>query len=152
MRIDATGLPDYLAARRRLRWRPGVLDCAIFMADWIVECGGQDPIADLRDAYDSEKGFRRILRREGGFVRSCISRLVRIGMTSAVLPAAGDLAAVLAPYGKRRGEIQRRPTGAIFVDGARRAVVTSDIGLVIAGEKELPLLKAWTFPAEWRNG
>ncbi len=51
---------------------------------------------------------------------------------------------VLAPYAERRGKIQRRPTGAICVDGGRRAVITSDMGIVIAGNDRLPMLRAWT--------
>lgn len=109
-----------------------------------MRCGLEDPIADLRGAYGDEKSFLRIIRREGGFIDCCAARLDRVGMIETLEPSSGDLAAVLAPYAKRRGEIQRRPTGAIMVSRSKRAVVTSDVGLVIAGEKELPLVKAWT--------
>jgi hypothetical protein len=52
---------------------------------------------------------------------------------------------VLAPYARRRAEIQRRPAGAICVGPDARAVITSDIGIVIAGESALPMRRAWTF-------
>jgi hypothetical protein len=123
---------------------PGVLDCGTFMADWAVLLGYSDPIRDLRGTYDSERKFMRIIRREGGFVACADARLQRCGFTAVLCPRAGDLLAVLAPYAERRGEIQRRPTGAIAVDGSRRAVVTSDMGLVIAESKTLPTLAAWS--------
>jgi hypothetical protein len=62
-------LSEYLATLARRRWQPGTLDCGVFMADWLVACGHPDPIADVRGSYDSERGFLRILRREGGFER-----------------------------------------------------------------------------------
>ena len=128
---------------RHRRWQPGALDCAVFMADWALLSGLSDPIADVRGTYDSETGFLRILRREGGFTASCGRRLAAIGLAETGSPDAGDFAVVLAPYARRRGQIQRRPTGALCVSADRCAVITSDMGLVIAGRQELPLVKAW---------
>lgn len=141
-------LPDYLAAMRGQRWKPGLLDCGIFLADWAMRRGLHDPIVDLRGTYDNEKGFLRIIRREGGFVACCTERLERIGLVATDRPRAGDLAAVLAPYAARRGKIQRRPTGAIVVREKLHAVVTSDMGLVIADDVRLPIVKAWTLISE----
>jgi len=138
-------LADYLASLSRRRWQPGVLDCGVFMADWAVVCGRPDPIADVRGSYSSERAFLRILRREGGFQASCAARLARIGAVAAISPSAGDFAVVLAPYAVKGGRIMRRPTGALCVSATRRAVITSDLGVVIAGETELPLVAAWTF-------
>ncbi len=137
-------LADYLTSLTRRRWRPGVLDCGVFLADWAVACGRPDPIADVRGSYDSEREFMRILRREGGFMASCATRLARIGAVATTSPMAGDFAIVLAPYAIRRGKIQRRPAGAICVSADLHAVITSDLGVVIAGQTELPLLRAWT--------
>lgn len=140
---SSPALADYLASLRARRWQPGVLDCGVFMADWVMALCGRDPIADVRGSYATEKQFLRIVRHEGGFVASCGARLTRVGFVETLQPRAGDLCAVLAPYASRRGKLQRRPTGAICVDAVRRAVVTSDLGIVIAGEAALPLLKAW---------
>lgn len=137
-------LADYLASLRKARWQPGLLDCGIFLADWAMLRGLRDPIADLRGTYANEKGFLRIIRREGGFIACCAARLTRVGMVETTRPVAGDLAAVLAPYAARRGQIQRRPTGAIMVSENRNAVVTSDMGLVIADAARLPIVRAWT--------
>jgi hypothetical protein len=58
--------------------------------------------------------------------------------------AAGDLLTVLAPYAERGEKSSARPTGAICVSPALRAVVTSDMGVVISSETALPMLQAWT--------
>ena len=56
-------LAEYLRSMNKRRWKPGTLDCGVFMADWVRERMGVDPIADVRGTYDSERQFLRILRR-----------------------------------------------------------------------------------------
>ena len=136
-------LKAYLAALVDRRWRPGALDCGVFMADWVRLVRGVDPIADVRGSYSTEREFRRILRREGGFVNSCAVRLARAGYAPTEAAAAGDLAIVLAPFAVRQGKILRRPTGAICVSERLRAVMTSDLGVVIADNNLLPVIKAY---------
>jgi len=115
------------------------------MADWLMLVTGVDPIADVRGSYSTEKQFMRIVRREGGFEASCAARLAAIGMHETSTPVSGDIMTVLAPYAVRRGEIQRRPTGAICVDKNMAAIVTVDLGIVIASDDRLPMIRAWTF-------
>jgi hypothetical protein len=140
----SSSLATYLASVRARRWKPGSLDCGVFMADWIAERFQIDPIADVRGTYATERQFLRILRREGGFISSCEARLACAGFVETAFLSSGDIAVVAAPFDIRRGQIQRRPTGAIVVDRTMRAVITSDMGVVIAGGVNLPLLKAWT--------
>jgi hypothetical protein len=142
---DIPLLADYLASLRKRRWQPGILDCGVFMADWVVQICGADPIADVRGSYSTEREFLRIVRGEGGFENSCASRLTAVGFVETRVPSQGDIMTVLAPYAKRKGKIQRRPTGAICVSDKMRAVITSDIGVVISNEAALPMLNAWTF-------
>lgn len=137
-------LSDYLSSMRHRIWKPGVLDCGIFMADWVKIICGIDPIADVRGRYSTEKQFLRIIRREGGFEASCHARLKRSGFVETGLPQTGDILTVLAPYAVRSGKVQSRPTGAIAVNEELRAVITSDIGVVIARNDALPMIKAWT--------
>lgn len=137
-------LSDYLASLRHRRFAPGVLDCGIFMADWVMARCGRDPIADVRGRYGSEREFLKILRREGGFEASCVARLAAVGYRPTAYPESGDLMIVLAPYARRRGKIQRRPTGAICVSDTMRAIVTSDLGIVIADDERLTMLRAWS--------
>jgi hypothetical protein len=133
-------MPDlalYLAAVRQRRWQPGVLDCCTFMADWLMRRGCADPMADRRGAYSNVRQFKRLIRGEGGLVQSCSARFAGIGLLPTHYPAAGAVALVLAPVAGGRGA---RPTGAICVSSELRAVVSPDIGLVIA---RLRTLSAW---------
>jgi hypothetical protein len=141
---DIPTLADYLASLRKRRWQPGILDCGVFMADWAILRCGRDPIADVRGTYSTEEQFQIILGREGGFLNSCRKRMNAIGMRRTRNPAEGDLMAVMAPYALLGGEIQSRPTGAICVNQAMRAVVTSDLGIVIADSSRLPMVRAWS--------
>jgi hypothetical protein len=138
-------LAEYLRSMRDRRWKPGTLDCGVFMADWVRERMGVDPIADVRGTYDSERQFLRILRREGGFETSCAARLAAVGWKETKNPKAGDVIIVMAPYAERRGKTQRRPTGGLFVGVNMHGVMTSDLGLVVVKGEMLPLIKAWTF-------
>lgn len=140
---DISGLKTYLSSLAGRRWRPGALDCGVFMADWVRLVRGVDPIADVRGSYATERGFKRILRREGGFARSCAVRLAAVGYAPTLTPAAGDIAVVLAPYAVREGRVLRRPTGAICVSTQMCAVMTSDLGVVIADNSLLPLIRAY---------
>jgi hypothetical protein len=140
--VSAT-LAEYLASMRARRWQPGLLDCGVFMADWVWRLTGIDPIADVRGSYSTEREFRRIVRHEGGLMVSCGRRLASVGFTETDKPGAGDIAIVLAPYAKRGDRMQRRPTGAICVSAGMRAVITSDMGLVIAGDAGLPIARVW---------
>ena len=115
------------------------------MADWVLQLTGIDPIADVRGRYHSERQFRRILRKEGGFEQACADRLARAGFVETATPLAGDVVVVLAPYAQRRGVIQRRPTGAIAASDRMRAVATSDLGIVIADRSALPDVRAWHY-------
>jgi hypothetical protein len=140
----SASLADYLASLRKRSWQPGILDCGVFMADWVVLVCGRDPIADVRGTYSTRRQFLRIVRREGEFEASCAARLAAVGYQETATPAQGDIMTVRAPYAVRRGKIQTRPTGAICVSDTMRAVITSDMGVVIAGNDRLPMLKAWT--------
>ena len=114
------------------------------MADWVNLICGIDPIADVRGSYSTKAEFDSIVTNEGGFLRSSAARLRRAGFVRTRNPSAGDIAIVLAPA--LDGEmVVREPTGSICVDAERRAVVTSDMGIVIAGGRALPTLRVWTY-------
>src|SRR5690606_29994477 len=59
-------LAAFVAARRRTPFAFGTHDCALFAADWIVECTGADPIAPLRGQWTDERSALRILQDNGG--------------------------------------------------------------------------------------
>ncbi|MDB5610375.1 MAG: hypothetical protein JWP25_7275 [Bradyrhizobium sp.] len=142
---DVLSLAEYLASLRKKRWQPGILDCGVFMADWVMHLTGRDPIADVRGTYSSRREYRAIVRSEGGLLMASASRLLAAGLCETERVKAGDVLVVNAPFAVRFGKILCRPVGAICVSENQRAVVTSDIGLVIAGRMSLPTLRAWTF-------
>lgn len=138
-------LSDYLASVARRPFKPGSLDCCIFMADWIRMVIGRDPIADRRGTYATTREYRKMLHQEGGFVVACDARAKTIGLRETAAPQVGDPMLVSAPVGVRHGKVLRFPTGSICVSDTMRAVVSSDRGLVIAHADYLPTVKAWTF-------
>lgn len=138
-------LADYLASVARRPFRPGSLDCCVFMADWILAMTGRDPIADRRGTYATTREYRKMLHAEGGFVVACNARAKAVGLRETSEPRAGDPLLVSAPVGIHHGKVLRFPTGAICVSDTMRAVVSSDRGLVIAHADYLPTVTAWTF-------
>jgi hypothetical protein len=65
-------LSDYLDLLRSRRWQPGILDCGVFMADWVLQVCGRDPIADVRGSYTTEMPVLR------GCWRSAIAKPQRL--------------------------------------------------------------------------
>lgn len=143
--MAAVLLADYFADVRKRRWKYGDLDCSTFMSDWAMLCGLQDPMRGLRGRYHDQKSYLRLVRAEGGFVAACEARLTAIGMRETSSPIPGDLLVVEAPFAEKKGRILRRATGAIAAEPRRAAVITSDLGLLISGPENLPIVKAWTF-------
>ncbi|MET3991681.1 hypothetical protein ABID65_003321 [Bradyrhizobium sp. S3.9.2] len=119
----------------------GVLDCAIFVADWLMQCGWPDPMPDRRGTYATERDYRAAIRSEGGLVASCRRRFARIGLGEVVAPHEGDVAVALAPFAPRRGKAPLRlPTGCIVLGGATVALLDWPRGIVGA---DLQILAAW---------
>lgn len=135
-------LAQYLAAVTKRRWQYGALDCATFMADWLVALGFADPMADRRETYSAQGQVRLAIKSEGGMIASCEARFAGIGLRTTDLPAIGDVALVMAPYGIRKGSVLRRATGAICVSTHLSAIVT-DSGLMCCDQVRLPRLKVW---------
>ncbi|WP_297772660.1 hypothetical protein [uncultured Roseovarius sp.] len=67
-------LRAFLEARRGRRFRPGGSDCAMFVADWIVACGHDDPGASWRGRYATLDEGRAALSRDGFAVPSDVLR------------------------------------------------------------------------------
>lgn len=70
-------LAYFLATRALLPFAWGLNDCALFAADWVLDCTGQDPAADLRGAYGDERGAAQVLHRHGGLLAIVQARLPR---------------------------------------------------------------------------
>jgi hypothetical protein len=71
-------LEQFLAAYAEKPWRPGQVDCCLFLASWAIWLGHRDPAQHLRGAYDSEDGFRAIIEGQGSvsvLVGSCVAAI-----------------------------------------------------------------------------
>lgn len=136
-------LNEYLGSLSRKVWHPGVLDCGVFLADWVRMVWAIDPIADVRGSYTTEAELDQILDGEGGFLKSCSKRLRRAGFVRTMTAEIGYPAVVMAPFAIEGADILKRPTGAICVTTELRAVITSDMGVAIAGNDQLPLVRAF---------
>ena len=139
IRLDAK-LADYLGevARRRFDW--AACNCFTLCADWVLRATGRDPAAAWRSSYCDKATAVRLLRREGGPILLAEKAMARAGAARVEKPGPGDVALAWVPIGRQSRRVIRRPTGAICVDGKSFAVLTTDLGLVIA---PLPLIRAW---------
>jgi hypothetical protein len=72
-------LAHYLHTRAFLPFAWGLNDCALAPADWVRDCTGVDPMADLRGSYASSEEAARILARHGGLRTMVRERLPMYG-------------------------------------------------------------------------
>ncbi|MHC2573964.1 DUF6950 family protein [Rhizobium leguminosarum] len=63
-----TDLEAFIAENNKRGWRPGEVDCCMFLASWAIWRGHPDPAAQLRGTYSDEAGFRSIVTEAGGVV------------------------------------------------------------------------------------
>lgn len=90
-------LAEFLAAYREKPWRPGEVDCCLFLAAWAIWLGHRDPAQHLRGAYDSEEGFRAIIEREGSVSALVCSCVAAIGGKRLQRPLCGAVGVVGSP-------------------------------------------------------
>lgn len=91
--IDST-LDAFFEANGRKPWRPGTVDCCLFLASWAIWIGHRDPAAHLRGAYDSEAGFREIIASAGGVVQVVERCVSSIGGKPLASPVAGAIGVI----------------------------------------------------------
>lgn len=109
------------------------------LADWVVATRGVDPASHVRGTYDDEESCIATLISCGGIV-GCVSvALNTVGIHRCETPQSGDIGIVRAPC-VRRGRAVIRPCGALCVSPDRWALLTIDMGLVIA---PLPVMRVW---------
>ncbi len=87
-------LKAFLAERAGRAWAPGRNDCALFIADWVLEQTGIDPVAWARGTYRSiDEGLAKCA--QPGLVRAVGRALRRAGLGLIRTPAVGDVAMVV---------------------------------------------------------
>lgn len=84
-------LAEFVDAHRRVAFRWGENDCALFAADWVLEATGEDPAATWR-GYASESEAQALIDAAGG-MRGLVSLQER---ATTLLAQRGDV--VLAEH------------------------------------------------------
>lgn len=115
------------------QWRPGHVDCCMFLAAWAMWIGHPDPAQHLRDTYDSEDGFREIIEAAGGVVPVVSVCVARIGGTPVGEPELGSVGVVGSP-----AKLTKQ-WGAIF-DG-RQWLVRTKAGIISLAATPLAIWK-----------
>lgn len=87
-------LADYLRRQAALPFVIGQSDCCLFIADWIIEQHGIDPMAYCRGGYTDERGAQELLAGYGGLPRAVGRALRRSGVPLTGDPQPGDVAVV----------------------------------------------------------
>lgn len=64
--LIAAKLEPFLERANRKPFAWGRHDCMLWLADWLVELGREDPAKELRGLYSSALGAERVLRKKGG--------------------------------------------------------------------------------------
>lgn len=90
----AERLTAYLqeAAGQRFRW--GVNDCAIFVADWIAQEADWDLLDSEMKAYGDEEAAQALLAARGGLMQAFADRCRAAGLKPVDTPAPGDVAVI----------------------------------------------------------
>lgn len=79
----------------------GRTDCALTVADWVMEATGcPDPATDLRGRYHTALGRERLLKRLGGLEAVMTSCAARAGLRETLAPKPGDVG--LVEFGGRQ--------------------------------------------------
>jgi hypothetical protein len=138
--LVTAALRDYLGSvsHRRFDWTD--CNCFTICADWVATVTGRDPMAPWRHV-SSKAQARRVVRQAGGDLALVARAMCAFGAPPTPDPKIGDIALVKAPTGKRGAEVLYRPAGAICIGGGSFAILTADMGLVLA---PMDMLAAWS--------
>ena len=90
-------LDNFLARERGRRWSWAHANCALWVADWIVELSGIDPAVGMRGRADTPEAWKALLDREGGFVPIIGYAMDTCGFERTQSPTRGDVAIVSVP-------------------------------------------------------
>lgn len=124
LHVTAALLRSYLDQIAARGFRLGEVDCCTLMADWLMQLGLPDAMADRRGTYATEREFRRMLMAEGGMIAACHRRFTDAGLKIAAVARAGDVAVVMLPFARGRGGALRyRATGAVALSASHFVVI-----------------------------
>ena len=121
----ARALAAHLASALRTPFRPGVRDCALFAADWIVAARGFDPAAGWRGQYANEEESDRLLDSQGGLAAVVARELSAAGLERTAEPVAGDVGLLRTFTDRGRRAVGAICTGPRWVVLARSGVIAA---------------------------
>lgn len=64
------------------------------LADWLIENGHPDPAADLRGAYSTALGCKRLVRRRGGLVAVVAACVAKPDLPRTIAPKVADIGVI----------------------------------------------------------
>lgn len=92
---NSQALADYLRRQAALPFELGKADCGLFIADWMREQSGIDPMAYCRGGYEGARGAAAMISGWGGLPRAVGRALRRSGVPLTRDPQPGDIAVVV---------------------------------------------------------
>lgn len=131
MDLTRNTLAEFLRRVAAADFREGEWDCAMTIANWVLEATGRDPALEFRGRYASTLGWAKIVRREGGLVPLVDRLMLSVGLRQTGEAQEGDVGVVPSLVGA---------TCAIRV--ARGWAAKVGPGLLVAPSAPLA---AWTF-------
>lgn len=133
-------LKEFLGELAKQRYDFAHYNCFHMLNDWVMRVTGRDSMAEYRTRCRNKREAWTFLKAGGGTAAILSAGLAALGASVVDEPAAGDVALVLAPI-ENGGCVTWGDTCAICVGAGMFAVLTSDLGLVIA---PMTLVKAWS--------
>lgn len=119
-------LGEYLTEAARRKYAIGTWDCAVFPADWVMNNGHPDPLADWRGQYATDDFG------EAGLIDLFADGADAAGLAATDVPREGDVGII---------SLLGRQAGAIFT--GRRWAVVAQRGLACASLSPDCVLRAW---------
>lgn len=127
-------LERYISAAEDKPWAPGVVDCCMFVSDWVELITGLDAGRFYRGIYSCDDGISKITTEMNGLVRIFETCAADMGLHETFNPVVGDVGVIGSEL-----NIQRQ-FGAIY-DGSKWIVrYKNGIGRMSANT-----LKSWSF-------
>lgn len=99
--LKLDGLDGFLSRERGRSWSWADTNCALWVADWILDATGADPARAMRGHAADADGWKAVLERAGGFVPVIGHAMDCSGFERTQSPQRGDVAIVSVPIAKR---------------------------------------------------
>lgn len=123
-------MQETLAEWRKTHFVWGQSDCLLAVADYIVECGGQDGGAAYRGTYATEDQANDIVRSVGGFE----ALIDATGIEQTDEPKEGDVCVCI---------LLNKPTAGIHTSGGV-AFRHKNKGVVEINERFIKIVQSWS--------